>query len=262
MYSNKHPLVELVFYICMLIMASLQTHPLGLAVLYLFLMYKKSICIKVDIVIVLITMLINALTNHRGVTYLFYINGNIITLESIIYGAILGFQIVVLTRLLIYISSRMTSDKILIATSHLDKNLSLVISLGLRSVIRHKRKLGELYSLHKSMADTSFLQQIFVVINTLIVLVNWSLENSLEISQSMTLRGYGSGRRTSYSPVVLLPRDYVEIVAIIGVFALWIASRPRVIIQPMVDIGFDILHTTCLVGGIYEGYIIDKCRQA
>lgn len=60
------------------------------------------------------TMIINPLSNHRGVTVLFYLNDNAITLEAILYGLASAAMLVSVVMWFSCFNKIMTSDKIIL----------------------------------------------------------------------------------------------------------------------------------------------------
>lgn len=91
--------------------------------------------------ITIIVALINPLFNHSGVTILFYMNNNPITLESIVYGIILGIVFISVIIGFSCFNKIMTSDKLMYLFGRFIPILSLMFSMTLRFVPRYKAQI-------------------------------------------------------------------------------------------------------------------------
>lgn len=264
MTMRKHPLTEFLKYIIWLIMIATTHHPVIL-LLCLF-----TVCgirgrrfwkqIPMDILMIGVTIVVNLLTNHRGETALFYLNDNVVTLESIVYGGILGVQIVLLIHVSALFSRRMTADKIIVVTGCLSPSLAILISMAIRNIERYRSKIKEIYGYQKCESRSEQIwERFFQAVRTVSIMVNWALENGLELSDSMIARGYQSGRRTSYAPVRFLGQDVVES-AILFLFALlWEWGQPFTLISPYLQIENSVWWTACTVG--YLVYVFAEERN-
>lgn len=103
-FSGYHPIINFGYFVVVLVIGMFVTHPafMGIALFSAF-VYSgvlkgwgkafKSALIYVPIIIIVI--LINPMFNHYGVTILFYLNnGNPVTLESIVYGIVMGVMLI------------------------------------------------------------------------------------------------------------------------------------------------------------------------
>lgn len=265
---KKHPIVEFVQVVSLLSIACISDSIVILAIVWLgslFLVKSKKNTIIMTISVVIITMLVNALTNHRGETYLFYMNDNIVTLESIIYGSVLGFQLAILISLCMWVSQKMTSDKIIMVVSRFSSELGLLISMGIRSFERYRDKVSEIYNYQKAEnSKEGLLYKILIGIRTISILITWALENGLETADSMKCRGYGSTRRTSYMPVSFSIRDLIELVLIIVVSVLIIVTNSHCMYSPWVEIDINWVQVVLIsVLMVYEvvDYVSDRHRK-
>ncbi len=253
--SGVHPLTEFIAYIVLLLLISFSLNPYSLGVILLGLIIIKPRTFPVVLIVVTLTTIINPLVNHKGETFLFYLNDNIVTLESVIYGIVLGMQVSCLILAFKLMSDNMTSDKIISVTSYIAPPLALILSMAIRSLGRYTRKTGEVYRLQKSFAPGgNFFHKIIILINTFSIMIGWILENSIETADSMVVRGYGSHRRTTYHNIRISIRDFLEILVIIGVFVLFLLTRPDTVIMPYIEIGFDVGNLVAAV--VFIGYLI------
>ncbi len=261
MIMRKHPLTEFLKYIIWLILLATTHHPM------ILLLCLVTVCgirgrkfwkqIPMDVMIIGVTVLVNLLTNHRGETALFYLNDNVVTLESIVYGGILGLQIVLLIHVSAIFSHRMTADKIVVVTGCLSPSLAILISMAIRNLERYRNKIQEIYRYQKCESRSEQVwERFFQAIRTVSIMVNWALENGLELSDSMIARGYQSGRRTSYAPVRFLGQDLVECAALFLFVLLWEWGQPFTMISPYLQVGNSLWWSVCTVG--FLGYVLTE----
>lgn len=259
MMMRKHPLSEMLKYLVWLLVIATTHHPVVLGICLLTIWgirgreFWKNLIL--DILIVGSTIFINIMTNHRGETYLFYLNDNVVTLESIVYGGILGLQIVLLIHISAILSRRMTADKLVIVTGSLSPSLAILLSMAIRNIGRYHHKIQEIYRYQKCESRSEHMwEKLFLSIRTMSIMVNWALENGLELADSMIARGYQSGRRSSYAPVRFLVQDGVECVCLLLFVLLWEWGQPFTMITPYIQIGVCPWWIVLTVG--YMGYVL------
>lgn len=81
----RHPLVEFVKFLAAIVLLCLTRNPY-VSVLFLILEFVIAPSVKSVLALLGMTALsviVNALVNHQGETYLFYLNDNIVTMESL-----------------------------------------------------------------------------------------------------------------------------------------------------------------------------------
>lgn len=91
----RHPLVEFVKFLAAIVLLCLTRNPY-VSVLFLILEFVIAPSVKSVLALLGMTALsviVNALVNHQGETYLFYLNDNIVTMESLAYGVFAGVQL-------------------------------------------------------------------------------------------------------------------------------------------------------------------------
>jgi len=152
--------------------------------------------------VILASAAINPFFNHNGVTVLFVMNNNPVTLEAVLYGAAAGGAIASSLMWFRSFSALMTSDRILYLLGGISPKLALLVSMTLRYIplfgVQYKktsdaqRALG-LYS------DADIPDAIRGGTRVFSVMVTWALENGIVTADSMEARGYGIGRRTNFA---------------------------------------------------------------
>ena len=77
---------------------------------------------------------INPLFNHNGTTILFFLNGQVITKEAVIYGFFMAIMLIAVLMWFRALSILMSSDKWLFLFGTVTPRLALVMSMALRYI--------------------------------------------------------------------------------------------------------------------------------
>ncbi len=141
----------------------------------------------------------NPLMSHNGVTVLFIMNDNPVTLEALLYGINSAAMIVGVLYWFRSFTQIMTSEKLLYAVGALSPKLSLVLSMAIRFVPLFNRQSKRVRSSQTAMGlfkDDNIIDDIRGRMRIFSILVTWGLENGIITADSMAARGYGIHRRT------------------------------------------------------------------
>lgn len=211
-FESFHPIVIFIYFISTITITMFSMHPIflimtfSISFIYSIILYgKKALKFNVGILIpiMVVTMVLNPLFTHKGSTVLFYLNGNAMTLESIIYGLAAATM---LSSVIIWFSCFnriMTSDKLIYLFGRILPVLALVLSMCLRFVPMLMKRFREISEGQKCMgrdfSKSSILKRIRQFGKEISILIAWSLEMSIETSDSMGARGYGLKGRSSFS---------------------------------------------------------------
>ena len=209
--NSLHPVCAVIYFAVMMGVTMLENYPVYLLIAFVsafvYAGYLKGFAVQLKsfkwiIPACILTIIINAAFNHRGVTTLFYLpDGNSFTLESLLYG--FNFSLMLCGAVLEFAAFNivLTSDKTVSLLGRIMPSVSLLISMALRFVPR----LSERINRTAAYRDASFgegkkgvLKKIKNGTDTLSACTTWSFESSVTASDSMRSRGYG-GRRSSYS---------------------------------------------------------------
>lgn len=147
-------------------------------------------------------VLVNPLISHNGVTVLFVINHNPVTLEAFVYGVAAGGMIVTVMTWFRAFTAVMTSDKLLYIFGSLSPKLALMLSMALRYVPLFGRQIRAVSQSQKALGlykEDNLIDRMRGGMRIFSVMVTWTLENGIITADSMTARGYGIGRRTRFS---------------------------------------------------------------
>ena len=152
----------------------------------------------------ILTVLLNPLFNHRGATILAYLpSGNPLTLESILYGIAAAVMLITVISWFACFNKVMTSDKFVYLFGRIIPALSLILAIALRLVPRFKEQIKVISNaqrcIGRDVSNGSLLQKMKNGIRILSIMVTWALENAIETADSMKGRGYGLPGRTAFS---------------------------------------------------------------
>ena len=146
--------------------------------------------------------LMNPIFNHNGATVLFVMNDNPVTLEACLYGLSAAGMIVAVLYWFRAFSFVMTSDKLLYVFGGISPRLALLLSMTLRYVPLFGAQARKVSQAQKALGlykEDNIVDSFKAGLRVFSVMVTWTLENGIITADSMTARGYGTGRRSRYS---------------------------------------------------------------
>lgn len=222
-FSRFHPLVNLIYFSFVIGITMFSMTPYFLIAtlvtswIYSVLLKGKKILKQnayISIFTILLTAVLNVFFTHEGVTILFYINDNAITMESLIYGLSSG---VMLASVIIWFTGFnvvMSADKLIFIFGKAAPVLGLTLSMIFRYVPLLKERYSEIRMGQVCLGrgnEKGFFNKIRQFGKEVSILVSWSLESSIESADSMEARGYGLKGRTSFNLYRIERRDVVLI---------------------------------------------------
>ena len=161
--------------------------------------------------LVIVVAVMNPLFNHAGITPLFYLrNGNAVTLEAVVYGAVSACMFAALVLWCACLNSVMSSDKYVCLFGGVIPSLSLVFSMVLRFVPRFVQRIREISDAQAGVDAPVGKNPVKAVKRGLSVIsatVTWALEGAVTSADSMRSRGFGLSGRTSFSLYRFEKRD-------------------------------------------------------
>lgn len=146
--------------------------------------------------------LINPLFNHNGATALFMLNDNAVTLEALIFGLSSGIMIGAVLLWFSTFTQIMTSDKLLYVFGSISPKLALILSMTLRYIPLFKQQITKTNNAQKAMGlykEDNAIDKVRGGMRIFSVMVTWALENGVITADSMTARGYGTGKRSRFA---------------------------------------------------------------
>ena len=276
--SDCHPLVSAFFFFSVLFFAMFSGNPVltGISliggVLFCF-----RICPEVRsfravapyCCFVLLVTLVNPLVSHNGATPLLFLNGDPVTLESLLYGINLGVMLVSVFFWFRCLREIMTEDKLLDLFGRLSPKLALVLSTALRFLPRIRQKAQSIREAQKSLglyAEDVWISRWRGTVRVFSATVTWILENAVETGTFMRARGYGLPGRTRFSLFQFRRRDAVLLAFLLlldsGVLCAMIAGRlsyqffPRIVLSKpdlLASAAILLFSVLCLLPVLLEG---------
>ena len=258
-FSRCHPLVNFLYFCFVIGFAMFCLHPVFLLLsLTVSLLYacrlagRKSLrTLRWLLPFAVFAVLLNAAFNHAGLTVLLYLpSGNPLTLESIVYGVAAAAMLASVLLWFICWSAVMSSDKFLYLFGRVIPSLSLVLSMTMRFIPRFKTQFETVCESQKAMGNDSdgnnLLARLKRTLRCFSAVITWSLENTVDTSDSMRARGYGTVRRTSYTNYRMDARDRALLIYICacGIFLVggcaakgldwrWFPDAKGALLQPL-----------------------------
>ncbi len=206
-FQDYNPAVIAVYFFCVTGIAMFSSYPpfmaaslFGGVALYLVRNGRKHA--KSHFFFLLLFLILaaaNPLMSHNGVTVLFIMNDNPITLEALLYGINSAAMIIGVLYWFRSFTQIMTSEKLLYAAGTLSPKLALILSMAIRFVPLFSRQSKRVQDTQTAMGlfrDDNIVDDIRGRMRIFSILVTWGLENGIITADSMAARGYGTGKRS------------------------------------------------------------------
>lgn len=237
-FAEYHPWVNLVYFGLVIGITMFSMSPWFLAGTFILawfysLLLKGRAALRLNLVfvfwIVVVMALINVLFTHDGETVLFYLHGNRITAEALIYGVSAA---VMLSAVLIWFTSFncvMTAEKLIFLFGRAAPVLGLTLSMIFRYIPLLRARYGEISMGQKCLGRGEAGEKkpplgvrLRQAGKNASILISWSLESSIESADSMEARGYGLRGRTSFNLYRFSRRDTAMMIWLCALGALCI----------------------------------------
>lgn len=219
-FKTYHPIVNFTYFFCVITLSMFFMNPVCLIIsaaagFIYSVMLSGGKTLKRNIVyilpLLLITALVNPLFNHEGMTIIAYFpGGNPLTLESMIYGAAAALMLAGVIFWFSCFNNIMTSDKFIYIFGKIIPSASLILTMTFRFVPKFHSHLKTVTAAQRGMRcaePTKFKDRIFHAFTLLSAMITWALESSVTTADSMKSRGYGIGKRSSFSIYIMTRRD-------------------------------------------------------
>ena len=220
-FANCHPTVNLIYYVFVIGVTMFSTEPFFLAATLLFswvysLLLRGKKAIKTNLLFTVPLLIVMALVNtaftHNGATVLFYLNGQRITLEALVYGFASAALLVSVIIWFTCFNVTMTSEKLVYIFGRATPVLGLTLSMVFRFIPLLKKRFREISMGQRCMGrhvEGSLMTRVRQIGKEVSILVSWSLEASIETADSMEARGYGLPGRTSFHLYKIKREDWL-----------------------------------------------------
>lgn len=218
-FTDYNPLAVFIYYMCVMLPIMFFQNPYisgaGLLSGFLYYFVKNGAKGLKNVLWIFIVPVVGAALNplfmHNGVTVLFVMNNNPITLEAALFGLSSGLMIAGVLMWFASFNQIMTSDKLLYIFGSVSPKVALILSMTLRYIPLYKQQITKTNNAQKAMGlykDENLIDKIKGGIRIFSVMVTWALENGVITADSMTARGYGIGRRSRFAIFKWEKQDY------------------------------------------------------
>ena len=146
--------------------------------------------------------LLNPLWNQHGTTVLFFINQRAYTAEALFYGAVTGIRLAAVLYWFRSFSDLMTSEKLFYLFRYLSPKLALVFSMAVRNLTLFRQQMRKIRLSQRAVGlyrEGHLIDDIRGELRIFSILLTWALENGIITANSMSARGYGIGKRSSFT---------------------------------------------------------------
>ncbi len=218
-FYDFHPLTLIVYFASVIAFTMITMNPFLLllsffgAFLSVKIITKKSSFTSYIIIFAAIC-LTNPIFSHNGETVLFYIFDQRVTLEALIYGVGAGLLILSVLYWFNLFSYVFTEDKLVWLVGKISPKLCVVFCMALRFIPLFKENAANIYNAQLSMGifeTNTFKGKLKLITNVFSALISISVENAIETADTMSSRGFGGKKRSSYSLVCMSKRDVLFI---------------------------------------------------
>lgn len=267
-FARYHPAVLFVYFLAVLLIAMFVSNPvlqlcalMGGALFGCMLEKRRELpgIAGFCILMFLLICVTNPLFSHSGVTPLFFLNGNPVTLEAIVYGAAIAVMVIGVLLWCRCYSRIMTVDKQLFLFGRALPQLSLILSMALRFIPLLKRQMHRVSAAQKAMGlytAQNPIGRLRSAVRVFAALVAWSLENSLDTAASMKARGYGLPERTQFSLFRFGAADGVLLSVCVGLLGLILACTAAGAVRFAYYPRLDALPMSPVSGTVYGAYAV------
>lgn len=226
-FDSYHPTINLIYFVSAIGCTIAFHHPVFLGISYLCaflysvkLNGKRSLIFNLCLIpLIFLYALVYSYYNHFGVTNLRRnFIGNEITLESVVFGLVIGLTAASVIMFFSCVFTVVSSDKVVYLFGRVSPKLSLFLSVLLRSVPRMKERARRIElsreGIGRGIRQGNPWERLLHGCGLLSILITWTLEDFVESSTSMKCRGYSLKGRTAFSLYRFDNRDRSFVVAL------------------------------------------------
>ena len=235
-FGTLHPAVSMCYFVCVIGLTLACPHVvtvllslLGGAMFNLALRGGKAFgkTMRFVLPMFLIVCIGNPLVNHRGVTMLFLLFDQWITLEAIVYGVVTACSLAAIILWFGCYQEVMTSDKFLYLFGKIAPATALLITSALRFIPQMQQNAAQIKESRAMLQDNSprLFQKLAHAVQNLSALLGMSMENAVETADSMKARGFGARRRTTFHLFRFDARDARTLAVMLTLFGICVVAR-------------------------------------
>ena len=260
-FEKCHPAVNFIYFAGVIAGTIAFQHPIFLAISFLCAFaysikrngWKALVFNLVLLPLIVAFALYYSSYHHFGITVLEQnMIGNNMTLESLVYGFVLGFAVAGVMIWLSCVYSVFTTDKVVYLFGKVSPRLSLFLAIALRMIPRIKKEAKKINTAQKGIgrgvSQGNFFQRLKNCIRIFSMLITWTIESLTTASESMRSRGSSLRGRKAFSIYRFDDRDRAYVVGMFLCLTLTamavmlkqtdIIYDPRIIMTPVTTMSY------------------------
>ena len=287
-FERCHPAVNLIYFVAVVAAMITFQHPVFLAVSFLCAVaYSvkrggwKTLMFNLCLLpLIAAFALYYSSYTHFGMTVLQQnFVGNNMTLESLVYGIVLGISVAGVCIWFSCVYSVFTTDKVVYLFGKVSPRLSLFLAILLRMVPRIKKEAKRInmaqQGIGKGVNQGSFFARLHNGIRIFSMLITWTIDSLTIASESMRSRGSNLRGRKAFSIYRFDNRDRAYVIGLFLCLTLTMMAvllgqtdmvyDPKIIwtdVSPILCIGYAVLCLMPLGLEIWTEYRFQKARES
>lgn len=287
-FERCHPAVNLIYFVAVVAAMITFQHPVFLAVSFLCAVaYSvkrggwKTLMFNLCLLpLIAAFALYYSSYTHFGMTVLQQnFVGNNMTLESLVYGIVLGISVAGVCIWFSCVYSVFTTDKVVYLFGKVSPRLSLFLAILLRMVPRIKKEAKRInmaqQGIGKGVNQGSFFARLHNGIRIFSMLITWTIDSLTIASESMRSRGSSLRGRKAFSIYRFDNRDRFFVIGLFLCLTLTMMAvllgqtdmvyDPKIIwtdVSPILCIGYAVLCLMPLMLEIWTEYRFQKARES
>lgn len=237
-FASLHPVVQLLFFTLVMLLTTLVFHPVLLLISFAGALgsvvhtgRRKALRTLLRLILPAFVLIVclHPLFSHAGMTILCYLpDDNPLTLESILYGTASAVMFCSLLMWCMLLRYSVSSDGLLYIFGRFTPRLGLLLSMIFRFIpqfsVQFRRVRAAQHCLGRDINQGHLLRRFRNALRILSCVIGWAMEHSVETADALSSRGYGTARRTFYSPFRMTVRDWLLLVLLLCGGAVVIAA--------------------------------------
>ena len=260
-FERMHPAVNFIYFSAVIAGTILFQHPIFLAISFgcAFIYsvkrngWKAVIFNCVLIPLTVVYAFYYSSYNHFGVTVLQQnMIGNNMTLESLIYGFVLGIAVAGVLIWFSCVYSVFTTDKVVYLFGKVSPRMSLFLAILLRMVPRIKKEAKKINTAQQGIGrgvnQGNLWQRIRNCIRIFSMLITWTIDSLTIASESMRSRGSSLRGRKAFSIYRFDNRDRTYVISMFACLTLTVMAvmlkqtdilyDPRILMPPIMSVSY------------------------
>lgn len=211
-FERCHPAVNLIYFAAVIAGTVAFQHPVFLMISFLCacaysIRRNRGKAIVFDLLLIpcaAIFAVYYSSYHHFGITVLQRnFIGNNMTLESLVYGLVLGMALAGVCIWMSCVYSVFSTDKMVYLFGRVSPRLSLFLAIALRMIPRIKKEAGKInmaqQGIGRGVGQGNLWQRMINGIRILSMLITWTIESLMTASDAMCSRGSSLRGRTAFS---------------------------------------------------------------